>query len=126
MDNFARIADDDTVARDIEIDIRIWSNQHIVAYRHFSDDNGIGADPYLIPDRWRAFTLAAVFTPNGYARGYVAVTADFCLCIDNNRAVMPYEESFSYLRFCGDMEGIFFIQNLKPVSVVQIQPLVVL
>lgn len=38
-DNFAGIADDNTVARDIEIDIRIWSNQHIVAYRHFSDDN---------------------------------------------------------------------------------------
>lgn len=38
-DNFAGIADDNAVARDIEINIRIWSNQHIVAYRHFSDDN---------------------------------------------------------------------------------------
>ena len=117
-DNFAGIADDNAVARDIEIDIRIWSNQHIVAYRHFSDDNGIGADPYIIPDRWRPFTLAAVFPPDRHPGCNIAVFSDLRFRVNDDRSVVPDKETFADLRLNGDMKGVLFIQNFQPICIV--------
>lgn len=125
-DNFARIADDDAIARHIEIDVCVGRDEHIVANGNPTDHDGVRAYPNFIAYRRRAFALAAVFPSDSYARSYVAVTANFCLCVDNDRAVVPYEKPFAYLRLCGDMKGIFFIQNLEPVSVIQIQQLVML
>ena len=92
FNDLAGIADDDAVARDIEINIRIWCNQHIVANRHFTDDNSIGADPNLIPNRWRTFTLAAVFPPDRHPGCNIAVFSDLCFGVNDDRPLCPIKK----------------------------------
>ena len=117
-DNFAGIADDNAVARDIEIDIRIWCNQHIVANRYFSDDNGIGADPNFVPNRWCPFTLAAVFPPDRHPGCNIAVFSDLRFRVNDDRSVVPDKETFADLRLNGDMKGVLFIQNFQSICIV--------
>lgn len=125
FNDLAGIADDDAVARDIEVDIGVWSNQHIVANRHFTDDNGIGADPNLVPNRRRPFTLAAVFTPDRHAGCNIAVFSDLRIRVNDDRSVVPDKEAFADLSLGGDMKGILLIQNFQPICIVQVQQLIV-
>ena len=67
-DNFARIADDDAVARHIKIDIRIGRNQNVITNGNLADHDGVRAYPDSIAYCRRAFTLAAVFPSDGYCR----------------------------------------------------------
>lgn len=118
MDNFARIADDDTVARHIEIDVCVGRDERIVANGNPTDHDGVRAYPDLIAYRWRAFTLAAVFPPDRHPGCNIAVFSDLRFRVNDDRSVVPDKETFADLRLNGDMKGVLFIQNFQPICIV--------
>lgn len=118
-----RIAYDDAVAGHIEVDIRIGRDKHVVAYRHLADHHGVGAYPHSVAYSGRAFALVPILSAYRYTRCYIAITADFRLCIDNDRPVVAYKKSFAYFSLCGKMKGIFFIQYFEAERIIQIQQL---
>lgn len=124
--DLSRIADHNTVARHIKIDVCIRRDQNIVANGYFPHHHGVGPDPDAVADCRRAFAASSILTPDGNTRCNVAVIPDFRSRIDNDRSVMPYKEPGAYFRFCGNMKRIFFIQHFQPPSVKQIQQFIVL
>jgi len=93
----ARIAQDNGIIRNIEINIGQWGNQYIVSNADFAHNHCICPHPHMVTNGWRSLIGAAPGCANGHAMCNIAVIANDGKFADYNGAKMADVKAFADL-----------------------------
>ena len=93
-DDLVGIPGDDDITGHIFDDDRVYAYGHVVAYGHVANDFRTGGNEHVVADGG-AFSFLGRLVSDEHSRVERAVLADMCFRINDNRAPVPYRQTFA-------------------------------
>lgn len=83
------IPENNRMRRNVAIDIGIWGDKHIVAYRYVSDYSRIDSNPDFIADFGSSDSFTSIFPPDCHPLMNIAIGSNLCRRVDRYAIWMP-------------------------------------